>query len=100
MLQGFAPQGTTGNSELVPWPSKTMIGMYPEGSWTFLDGGELNLGMVRDSTLNRTNDFQMFSETFEHAIFRGHESLWITLSIDPSGASVGTVAASTLTVGS
>jgi hypothetical protein len=42
----------------------------------------------------------MFSETFEKAIFRGHESLELTLSIAPTGASVGTVASTTETLGS
>ena len=60
----------------------------------FLDGGELNLGMVRDSTLNRTNDFQMFSETFEKAVLRGHESVAITMALCPSGATAGTVSTS------
>lgn len=91
-LQGFLAQGSGTTAQLVPWPLKTKIFIFPEGSWTFLDGGELNLGMVRDSTLNRTNDFQMFSETFEKAIFRGHESLALTLTTDPNGTTVGTVA--------
>ena len=96
-LQGFGPQG---NGQLNPWPLKTVAWIFHEGAWVFLDGGELNLGMVRDSTLNKTNDFQMFSETFEKAIFRGHESLEVTLTIDPTGASIGTVASSAETLGS
>lgn len=94
VLQGFLPQGA---GQLVPWPLHTYIWLYHEGAWMFLDGGELNLGMVRDSTLNAKNNFQMFTETFEKAIFRGHESLMIDLKIDPTGASVGTVAPSTTT---
>ncbi|MGH9094439.1 MAG: major capsid protein, partial [Acidimicrobiales bacterium] len=88
-FQGF---GTQGPGQLLPWPATTSTWLYPEGSWTFLDGGELNLGMVRDSVLNRTNDFQFFSETFEKAIFRGHESLQMDLKLAPTGASAGTVA--------
>lgn len=37
----------------------------PTGSLQLLDGGTLDLGLVRDSTLNTSNDFQMFSETFK-----------------------------------
>lgn len=81
-----------GAGELSAWPLKTVTQLYHEGAWVFLDGGELNLGMVRDSTLNKTNDFQMFSETFEKAIFRGHETLELTLNILPTGGSAGTVA--------
>ena len=89
VLQGFGAQGA---GQLLPWPSHTYLWMYPEGSWTFLDGGELNLGMVRDSTLNAQNNFQFFTETFENAIFRGHESQRLDLTIDPTGATIGTIA--------
>ena len=61
---------------------------------TFLDGGELNLGAVRDSTLNASNSFQLFQETFEAALFRGHEALQLSLKIAPTGASAGTVSTS------
>jgi hypothetical protein len=91
-FQGFGVQNP-GN--LNPWPSVVQTWLYPEATWTFLDGGELNLGMVRDSILNRTNDFQMFSETFEKAIFRGHESLQITFKVAALGTSIGTVAGAT-----
>lgn len=89
-----------GAGQLSAWPLKTVVQLYHEGAWVFLDGGELNLGMVRDSTLNKTNDFQMFSETFEKAIFRGHETLELTLTIAPTGASAGTVTTTPGTVGS
>lgn len=87
-FQGFAAQGP---GLLNPWPSHVLMWLFPEGSWMFLDGGELNLGMVRDSTLNRTNDYQMFEESFEKAIFRGHESLVINLEVCPSGQTAATV---------
>ena len=89
-----------GAGQMSAWPLKTVAQLYHEGAWVFLDGGELNLGMVRDSTLNRTNDFQMFSETFEKAIFRGHETLELTLTISPTGASIGTNAPTAVTPGS
>jgi hypothetical protein len=88
-LQGFGVQGA---GQLLPWPTTTYGWLFHEGAWMFLDGGELNLGMVRDSVLNKTNDFQMFSETFEKAVFRGHASVQLALKIAPTGASVGTVA--------
>lgn len=88
VLQGW---GTQNPGQLNPWPLKTICWLFHEGAWMVIDGGEMNLGMVRDSTLNRTNDYQMFSETFEKAIFRGHESIMLTMTISPSGASAGTV---------
>lgn len=90
VLQGFVPQG---NGILAAWPANTAVWLFHEGAWVFLDGGELNLGMVRDSTLNKTNDFQMFTETFEKAIFRGHESDEILMKLSPLGTTIGTVGA-------
>ena len=86
-LQGFGVQGA---GMLLPWPTIVQLYLFHEGAWMFLDGGELNLGMVRDSTLNRTNDLQMFSESFEKVILRGHESLVITCDVCPSGATSAT----------
>ena len=91
-VQGFGAQGA---GQLLPWPATTTVLLYPEGTWTFLDGGSLDLGLVRDSILNRTNDLQMFSETFENVIFVGHESLALTLKLAPTGATAGTVATAT-----
>ena len=60
-----------GDGQAHGWHPTTVTYLYPEGSWLFLDGGTLDLGIVRDSILNSTNDFQMFSETWEKAIFVG-----------------------------
>jgi hypothetical protein len=35
-----------------------------EGAFLSLDGGEFDLGIVRDSTLNATNDAEFFAESF------------------------------------
>lgn len=40
---------------------------WPEGTFLHLDGGVLELGLVRDSTINSANDYMVFSETFEAA---------------------------------
>jgi hypothetical protein len=58
--------------------------LFPPGSWLFLDGGELDLGIVRDSTLSATNDFESFAETWEAAAFVGSESLAVTSTVCPS----------------
>ncbi len=94
-FQGFLAQGA---GLLNPWPSHVLMWLYPEGTWLFLDGGELNLGMVRDSTLNKTNDYQMFAETFEKAIFKGHESYAINLEVCPNGRTAATVDDSSICV--
>ena len=78
--------GLQGDGPLIGWPSTVITYLYPEGSWLFLDGGQLDLGIVRDSTLNSTNDFQMFAETFEAVHFHGVESLRITMDVCPDGS--------------
>ena len=59
--------------------------LFAEGSFLFLDGGTLDLGIVRDSTLLGTNDYKMFVETFEGVAFIGVESLKITSTISVNG---------------
>lgn len=60
--------------------------MFAEGSFLFLDGGTLDLGVIRDSTLVGTNDYKMFVETFEGLAFVGVESLKVTSTIAVNGA--------------
>ena len=60
--------------------------LFAEGSFLFLDGGTLDVGIIRDSTLVGTNDYKMFVETFEGIAFVGVESLKITSSISVNGA--------------
>jgi hypothetical protein len=77
-------------------PATIEWAIYPEGSWLHLDSGTLDLGVVRDSTLNSTNDFQIFAETWENAAFVGVESLWITSNVCSSGTLSAPVDASDL----
>lgn len=65
--------------------------LWREGDWLFLDGGTLDLGLVRDSALNLRNRYQTFIETFEGVAFIGKECLRLILPIVPSGASSGTI---------
>jgi hypothetical protein len=80
--QVFAAQ-TAGN--LLGFPASVQFPLFPEGSWLHLDSGQLDLGIVRDSTLNSTNDFQIFAETWENAAFVGVESQWHTATLAPNG---------------
>jgi hypothetical protein len=59
--------------------------LFAEGSFLFLDGGTLDLGIIRDSTLVGTNDYKMFVETFEGIAFIGVEALKITSTISING---------------
>lgn len=77
--------GSLGN-----WPTKADAYLFAEGTFLFLDGGVLDLGVVRDSTLNASNDLQVFGETFEATAFVGLESVHIDMNICPSGEVSGT----------
>ena len=59
--------------------------LFSEGTFLFLDGGTLDLGIIRDSSLVGTNDYKMFVETFEGIAKVGIESLAITSTISVNG---------------
>ena len=59
--------------------------LFAEGTFLFLDGGTMDLGIIRDSTLVGTNDYKMFVETFENVAKVGVESLKITSTINVNG---------------
>ena len=80
--QIFGPQN---DGALLPFPPEVNWFIFPEGSFLFIDGGTLELGLVRDSILNSTNDFQLFGETFENVAFTGIESLSVTSAVCDSG---------------
>lgn len=67
--------GTQSTGALLGFPTTAVWYMAPEGSFLHVSSGELDLGIVRDSVLNATNDFQMFGEVFENVAFVGVESL-------------------------
>jgi hypothetical protein len=70
------------------FPSVYEAAFFPSGTFLHLDMAELNLGIVRDSTLNSTNDFQIFGESFENVARIGpaQAAYWMTLDICPTGA--------------
>lgn len=76
---------------LADLPPKIDTAFYPEGAFVLLDQGRLDLGVVRDSILNKTNDFQVFAEDFEAIHHLGHESYWLSVNVCPSGAVNGTL---------
>lgn len=79
-------------SQVPGFPDTVTMNLFPEGDWLMLDGGELNLGIVRDSVLNARNRYQLFSESFQQPVFRGVESLVIHMQVQPTGESAATVA--------
>jgi chemotaxis protein histidine kinase CheA len=78
--------GAQGTGALLEFPDTFTWFLFSEGSFLFLDGGTLDIGLVRDSSLVSTNDYKMFIETFEGLAFVGIESLAITSTIAVNGA--------------
>ncbi|GAA3852034.1 major capsid protein [Amycolatopsis tucumanensis] len=71
---------------LPAWPTSVDTALFRTGDWLYLDGGRLDLGVVRDSELNARNRFQTFVETFEAAAFVGVESLRVVFqNLAPTG---------------
>lgn len=78
---------------LLDFPATLEFFLYAEGTHVFLDGGELDLGLIRSPDLNSTNDAEVFAETFEGVATIGVESLAVTVDVCADGTSQGTVAA-------
>ena len=84
-------QGAQAAGALAEWPDQFQWMAYPEGTFVHLDAGELDLGTYRDHDLNSVNDAAVFAETFEGVHLMGTESIAGTISVCPSGATVGTI---------
>lgn len=89
-----AAPGTSQNADasqtaaaLDGFPANVQWAVFPAGTFLHLDMAELNLGIVRDSTLNSTNDFQNFGETFENVARIGpaQAAYWVTTNLCPTG---------------
>ena len=77
--------GAQGAAALLEFPDTFVWYMFAEGTFLFLDGGSLDLGIIRDSSLVGTNDYKMFVETFEGLAKVGIESLKVTQTVNING---------------
>lgn len=79
--------GAQSDGAAIGWPTHAIGYLYPEGEWLFLDGGAIDLGVTRDSTMNGTNDYEIFSEFMENTArtFNG-PSYRLDIDLCPSGA--------------
>lgn len=80
--QVFGPQTA---EDLFGWPGNAIWYLFHEGAFVFLDSGTLDLGLVRDSTLNGKNDYEIFAENFENIAFVGVESMKVTTAVSVNG---------------
>jgi hypothetical protein len=77
--------GSQGAAALLEFPDTFKWYLFAEGTFLFLDGGSLDLGIIRDSSLVGTNDYKMFVETFEGVAKVGIESLCVTQTVNVNG---------------
>jgi hypothetical protein len=70
------------------FPNNVQWAIYPEGAFIGVDMGVLELGIVRDSTLNATNDFQVFGERFRNVARLAPEQAcyWVSTDWCPVGS--------------
>lgn len=86
MMFGAQAAGTASD-----WHDTMQWGLYPEGTWIELDGGAQDFGVIRDSSLIRTNDYMLFAEEFFNLARVGPQSLWLTTDFTVSGSTVGSI---------
>jgi hypothetical protein len=75
----------------IDYPDTVEWGLFAEGAYTLLDGGTLDIGIVRDKTLVTTNDYCMFTEQFLGVAQTGFAGLWATQPVVVNGSSAGTI---------
>jgi hypothetical protein len=85
-IDGSAITGAQGSGAMNEFTDTFIWYIFAEGTFLFLDGGTMDLGIIRDSTLVGTNDYKMFVETFEGVAKVGVESLKVTSTISVNGA--------------
>ncbi|MCU1691146.1 MAG: hypothetical protein JWM64_237 [Frankiales bacterium] len=79
----------TGTAALLSFPDVVEWYLYPEGTYQFLDGGTLDLGIVRDTRTNAVNRFETFAESFEGIAKRGAYGYALRSPFEPRGTASG-----------
>ena len=82
---GTGAFSTQSSGAMNEFPDTFVWYLFAEGTFLFLDGGTMDLGIIRDSTLVGTNDYKMFVETFEGVAKVGVESLKVVSTINVNG---------------
>lgn len=68
---------------LTPFPESADAMLFPEGTFSFLDGGTLDLGTeIRDHALNRQNKLAAFTESFEGLLARVCNAKHLVIATD------------------
>ena len=77
--------GAQSDGAVLGFPNPAVIYMYPPGGILFIDQGQLNIGLIRDSALTETNDVRFFSEVFEAAAVIAAEAFKLELTLCGDG---------------
>lgn len=92
--QLFAPSGVAGGAQAagaaVTFPGTVVWYLFPEGSFAFGDGGYLDFGLWRDSSLNEANNYRLMAESFEALVGLGPEMIEVTQTMAINGTFAGT----------
>lgn len=84
-LAGYEPL-YSGAAPATAWPGSSKFLLWPSGGYGVAEGGTIDLGVVRDSTLNETNDFTAaWSEEFYCVAQRGPAAREVTVTTDVDG---------------
>lgn len=84
-VSGEAFGATQTAGALAAYPTTAHWWIWAPGTVLLLDGGTLDLGIVRDSVLNQTNDMQFFAETFQALVNLGPEVTQVIQTFNVSG---------------
>jgi hypothetical protein len=87
-VYGYEPLFNT--SPATAWPGTSKFVLFPTGGYVAGDGGTLDLGVVRDSTLNATNDFTAaWAEAFYSVMKLGPAAREVTVTVAVDGQTGG-----------
>jgi hypothetical protein len=89
---GQAFNNTQAAGVINEWPDTVVAYLFAPGTFVRLDAGTLDVGLIRDSALNGTNDLQLFSEQWVQVCKVGIESLRLELTLCPNGTAPEPVA--------
>jgi len=78
-------QQAQGAGTVVPFLASVSAFIFAPGTFVRLDGGTLDVGIVRDSALNGTNNLQIFAEEWVQVAKVGLESVRANITLCPSG---------------
>lgn len=92
--QNYTP--LTGTQAIPAFPAFGEILIYPEGAFVFLDGGSLDIGIVRDQQLVQTNKYVQFQESWEGVYRKAPEAIRLVVELAPTGGSSGTITPSSI----